>query len=64
MSRTMQTTIGVFGSEGRTGGLDVTPVTVTTAGNNGHCEISTPSCPPIMVVELCRERLVLQIMIP
>ncbi|GAV72024.1 His_Phos_1 domain-containing protein [Cephalotus follicularis] len=57
MSRTMQTTIGVFGSEGHTDGLDVTPVIVTTAGNNGHCGISTPNCPPIIAVELCRERL-------
>ncbi|XVF39694.1 hypothetical protein PTKIN_Ptkin01aG0053400 [Pterospermum kingtungense] len=45
--RTMQTAIGVFGSESHADGVK----------NEEFSAISAPNCPQIMAVELCRDRL-------
>lgn len=49
--RTLQTAVGVFGGDGesQTDGIDAHPSLTATA---------TVNCPPIIAVELCRERLV------
>ncbi|KDO81298.1 hypothetical protein CISIN_1g040622mg [Citrus sinensis] len=49
--RTLQTAVGVFGGDGQsqTDGIDAHPSLTATA---------TVNCPPIVAVELCRERLV------
>uniref|UniRef100_A0A803MC82 Phosphoglycerate mutase-like protein 1 n=1 Tax=Chenopodium quinoa TaxID=63459 RepID=A0A803MC82_CHEQI len=56
--RTLQTTVGVFGGEGYTDGMDVLPMMVANAGNSDRSAISSLNCPPIMAVELCREHLI------
>ncbi|KAM7266423.1 hypothetical protein ACFE04_004320 [Oxalis oulophora] len=50
MTRTMQTTMGVFGQK-------VIEEPSKTHENNGHHKLSTSNCLPIVAVELCRERL-------
>ncbi|KAH9756054.1 phosphoglycerate mutase-like protein 1 [Citrus sinensis] len=49
--RTLQTAVGVFGGDGesQTDGIDAHPSLTATA---------TVNCPPIVAVELCRERLI------
>ena len=54
----MQTAVGVFGGEGYTDGIDVTPLMVANAGNSIRPAISSLNCPPFIAVELCREHLV------
>ncbi|XP_057502840.1 uncharacterized protein LOC130786563 isoform X1 [Actinidia eriantha] len=56
--RTMQTAVGVFGSEGYTDKMDAVPLMVANAGNSDRPAISSLDCPPIVAVELCREHLV------
>lgn len=56
--RTLQTTVGVFGGEGYTAGMDVLPLMIANAGNSARAAISSLNCPPIVAVELCREHLV------
>ncbi|KAH7567608.1 hypothetical protein JRO89_XS07G0102700 [Xanthoceras sorbifolium] len=58
MSRTLQTALGVFGSEEITNGFDVDSSMAANGENGGPCAKSTFNCPPIVAVELCRERLV------
>ncbi|KAK7331790.1 hypothetical protein VNO80_28530 [Phaseolus coccineus] len=55
--RTLQTAVGVFGGEGYTNRTDVVPLMVENAGNSSCAAISILNCPPIVAVELCRERL-------
>ncbi|XP_057502845.1 uncharacterized protein LOC130786563 isoform X4 [Actinidia eriantha] len=55
---TMQTAVGVFGSEGYTDKMDAVPLMVANAGNSDRPAISSLDCPPIVAVELCREHLV------
>uniref|UniRef100_A0A5B6ZBT5 Putative phosphoglycerate mutase-like protein 1 n=1 Tax=Davidia involucrata TaxID=16924 RepID=A0A5B6ZBT5_DAVIN len=55
--RTMQTAVGVFGGEGYTDAIDVSPLMVANAGNSGCPAISSLNCPPFIAVELCREHL-------
>ncbi|XP_027931300.1 phosphoglycerate mutase-like protein 1 [Vigna unguiculata] len=56
--RTLQTAVGVFGGgEGYTDRTDVLPLMVENAGNSNRAAISSLNCPPIVAVELCRERL-------
>ncbi|XP_057488859.1 phosphoglycerate mutase-like protein 1 isoform X1 [Actinidia eriantha] len=55
---TMQTAVGVFGSEGYTDRMDAVPLMVANAGNSDRPAISSLDCPPIVAVELCREHLV------
>ncbi|XP_022149301.1 phosphoglycerate mutase-like protein 1 isoform X2 [Momordica charantia] len=55
--RTLQTTVGVFGGEGYTAGMDVLPLMIANAGNSARAAISSLNCPPIVAVELCREHL-------
>ncbi|XP_057502842.1 phosphoglycerate mutase-like protein 1 isoform X2 [Actinidia eriantha] len=55
--RTMQTAVGVFGSEGYTDKMDAVPLMVANAGNSDRPAISSLDCPPIVAVELCREHL-------
>ncbi|KAL5847103.1 hypothetical protein ACOSQ3_010627 [Xanthoceras sorbifolium] len=57
MSRTLQTALGVFGSEEITNGFDVDSSMAANGENGGPCAKSTFNCPPIVAVELCRERL-------
>ncbi|XP_057488860.1 phosphoglycerate mutase-like protein 1 isoform X2 [Actinidia eriantha] len=54
---TMQTAVGVFGSEGYTDRMDAVPLMVANAGNSDRPAISSLDCPPIVAVELCREHL-------
>ncbi|KAL9321335.1 hypothetical protein ACSQ67_013174 [Phaseolus vulgaris] len=56
--RTLQTAVGVFGGEGYTNRTDVVPLMVENAGNSSRAAISSLNCPPIVAVELCRERLI------
>ncbi|KAK7302621.1 hypothetical protein RJT34_13513 [Clitoria ternatea] len=56
--RTLQTAVGVFGGEGHTDRTDgPPPLMVSNAGNSSRAAISSLNCPPIVTVELCRERL-------
>ncbi|GKV26589.1 hypothetical protein SLEP1_g35859 [Rubroshorea leprosula] len=56
LMRTLQTAVGVFGGEGYTDGMDVVPLMVANAGNSDRAAISSLNCPPIIALELCRER--------
>jgi len=53
----------VFGGEGYTDRTDVLPLMAENAGNSSRAAISSLDCPPIVAVELCRERLVCQFII-
>lgn len=55
--RTMQTAVGVFGGEGYSDGIDVSPLMVENAGNSTRPAISSLNCPPFIAVELCREHI-------
>lgn len=56
--RTLQTAVGVFGGEGYTSRMDMLPLMVANAANSSYAAFSSLNCPPIVAVELCRERLV------
>lgn len=57
LTRTMQTAVGIFGGEGYSNGVDVTPLMVENAFDSGHPAISSLNCPPFLAIEQCREHL-------
>jgi len=56
--RTMQTTVGVFGGEKYTDGVNSPPLMVENARHSGRPAVSSLNCPPFIAVEACREHLV------
>ncbi|MED6146777.1 hypothetical protein PIB30_037845 [Stylosanthes scabra] len=55
--RTMQTAVGVFGGEAYVDGSKEPPLMMENVGDSNRPAISSLNCPPILAVELCREKM-------
>ncbi|KAM0000133.1 hypothetical protein Hdeb2414_s0443g00894891 [Helianthus debilis subsp. tardiflorus] len=57
-NRNMQTTVGAFGGEASTDGVDMPPLMAENTSSSNRPAISSLNCPPFIAMELCRESMI------